>query len=171
MSQNQLGVCAFLFCYSFTVINLTFSTPKGAGRLQVQVGGGGGGCALLRKPMVLGAVFESDEDGGGDRLRLFVLESRVSFVVVQMSLSDRGGDRVDKIVLGICAMDKKTVCHACELRCHLLSARKVFWLRMVVPGNVNAPRQSSKPMKEIMNRIEKTSIFQARARARAAIEK
>jgi len=38
---------------------------------------------------------------------------------------------------------------------------------MVVPGNVNAPWQSSKPMKEIMNRIEKTSIFQARARARA----
>jgi len=86
------------------------------GPLQVQVGGGGGGCvALLREPMDLGAVFESDEGGGGDRLRLFVLESRVSFVVVQMSLSDRGGDRVDKIVLGICAMDKKTVWHACGI--------------------------------------------------------
>jgi inositol-hexakisphosphate/diphosphoinositol-pentakisphosphate 1-kinase len=44
-----------------------------------------------------------------------------------MSVSERGGERVEKIVLGICAMDKKT---------------------------------SSKPMKEIMNRIEKTSIFQ-----------
>ena len=65
--------------------------------------------------MDLGAVFESDEGADGDKIRLCVLESRVSFVVVQMSLSDRGGDRVDKIVLGICAMDKKTVCHACGI--------------------------------------------------------
>ena len=43
-----------------------------------------------------------------------------------MSFPDRGGDRVERIALGICAMDKKT---------------------------------QSKPMKEIMNRIEKTSIF------------
>jgi len=28
-----------------------------------------------------------------------------------MSLPERGGDRVEKIVLGICAMDKKTVRH------------------------------------------------------------
>jgi inositol hexakisphosphate/diphosphoinositol-pentakisphosphate kinase len=44
-----------------------------------------------------------------------------------MSVSECRGERIEKIVLGICAMDKKT---------------------------------SSKPMKEIMNRIEKTSIFQ-----------
>ncbi len=44
-----------------------------------------------------------------------------------MSVSECSGERIEKIVLGICAMDKKT---------------------------------SSKPMKEIMNRIEKTSIFQ-----------
>jgi hypothetical protein len=49
--------------------------------------------------------------------------------VIQMSLPERGGDRVEKIVLGICAMDKKTVRHVLRiflraqpiLRCVVLS--------------------------------------------------
>ena len=75
-----------------------------------------------------------------------------------MSLPERGGDRVEKIVLGICAMDKKTV--------RRLRAQKI--LRCVVLSVV-AEQQADEGDHEPHRKDEHFPGEGARAHCRASL--